>query len=50
MADDASTVTVGVLGLHSSKESKAILNAIDALGHDAESIAELRERGAIPEE
>ncbi|WP_340099903.1 RimK family alpha-L-glutamate ligase [Salinibaculum salinum] len=36
MADDASTITVGVLGLHSSKESKAILNAIDALGHDTE--------------
>ncbi len=36
MADDTSTVTVGVLGLHSSKESKAILNAVDALGHDTE--------------
>jgi RimK family alpha-L-glutamate ligase len=29
-----SPVTVGVLGLHSSKESKAILNAVEALGHD----------------
>ncbi|MFB6311923.1 MAG: RimK/LysX family protein [Salinirussus sp.] len=28
--------TVGVLGLHTSKETKAILNAVDALGHDAE--------------
>ena len=30
------TVTVGVLGLHNSKESKAILNAVDDLGHDTE--------------
>jgi RimK family alpha-L-glutamate ligase len=29
-------VTVGVLGLHNSKESKAILNAVEALGHDTE--------------
>jgi RimK family alpha-L-glutamate ligase len=36
MTDDADTVTVGLLGLHSSKESKAILNAADALGHDTE--------------
>ncbi|MFP8955720.1 RimK family alpha-L-glutamate ligase [Natrialbaceae archaeon A-CW3] len=27
-------VTVGVLSLHTSKESKAILNAVEALGHD----------------
>ncbi|MFC6732957.1 RimK family alpha-L-glutamate ligase [Haladaptatus sp. DYSN1] len=27
---------IGVLSLHSSKETKAILNAIDALGHDPE--------------
>ncbi|MHB9285826.1 RimK/LysX family protein [Halobacteriales archaeon Cl-PHB] len=30
------SVTVGVLGLHSSKETKAILNAAEALGHDTE--------------
>jgi RimK family alpha-L-glutamate ligase len=36
MTDDAETVTVGLLGLHTSKESKAILNAADALGHDTE--------------
>jgi RimK family alpha-L-glutamate ligase len=29
-------VTVGVLSLHVSKESKAILNAVDDLGHDTE--------------
>ena len=29
-------VTVGVLSLHNSKETKAICNAIDALGHRAE--------------
>ena len=28
--------TVGVLSLHSSKESKAILNAVDGLGYDTE--------------
>ncbi|NGM67552.1 RimK family alpha-L-glutamate ligase [Natronolimnobius sp. AArcel1] len=27
-------VTVGVLSLHTSKETKAILNAVEALGHD----------------
>jgi len=31
MSDDG--VTVGVLSLHTSRESKAILNAVDALGH-----------------
>ena len=36
MTADAGTVTVGLLGLHNSKESKAILNAVDALGHDTE--------------
>jgi RimK family alpha-L-glutamate ligase len=30
------TVTVGVLSLHVSKESKAILNAVEDLGHDTE--------------
>lgn len=29
-------ITVGVLGLHNSKESKAILNAVDDLGHGTE--------------
>ncbi|MFB6131441.1 MAG: RimK family alpha-L-glutamate ligase [Salinigranum sp.] len=28
------TVTVGVLSFHNSKETKAILNAVEALGHD----------------
>ncbi|QLD87790.1 RimK family alpha-L-glutamate ligase [Natronomonas salina] len=32
----ASDLTVGVLSLHSSKESKAILNAVDGLGYDTE--------------
>ncbi len=31
---DADQVTVGVLSLHNSKETKAILNAIDDLGHE----------------
>ena len=30
------TVRVGVLSLHSSKETKAICNAVEALGHEAE--------------
>ena len=30
------SLTVGVLSLHSSKETKAILNAVDDLGHDTE--------------
>ncbi len=30
----ADPVTVGVLSLHTSKETKAILNAVEALGHD----------------
>jgi len=34
MTDDR--VRVGVLSLHNSKETKAILNAVDALGHDPE--------------
>ncbi|MFC7135252.1 MULTISPECIES: RimK/LysX family protein [Salinibaculum] len=34
--DDEGSVTVGVLGLHSSKETKAILNAVEALGHGTE--------------
>jgi len=35
-ADSLAGLTVGVLGLHSSKETKAILNAIEGLGYDAE--------------
>jgi RimK family alpha-L-glutamate ligase len=34
MATDGSGVRVGVLSLHNSKETKAILNAIEDLGHD----------------
>ncbi|AGB37000.1 ATP-grasp domain-containing protein [Natronococcus occultus] len=30
------SVTVGVLSLHTSKETKAILNAVEELGHDTE--------------
>ncbi|WP_302080128.1 RimK family alpha-L-glutamate ligase [Salinibaculum rarum] len=36
MSADTDSITVGLLGLHSSKESKAILNAAEALGHDTE--------------
>ncbi|ELY89770.1 RimK family alpha-L-glutamate ligase [Natrinema altunense] len=32
----ADPVTVGVLSLHTSKETKAILNAVEELGHDSE--------------
>ncbi|ELZ23964.1 RimK family alpha-L-glutamate ligase [Natrinema limicola] len=32
----ADPVTVGVLSLHTSKETKAILNAVEDLGHDTE--------------
>ncbi len=38
------TVRVGVLSLHNSKESKAICNAIEALGHDP---AWLREENTV---
>jgi len=34
MRNDGSGVRVGVLSLHNSKETKAILNAIDDLGHE----------------
>src|SRR6056297_2969107 len=34
MASDGSDVRVGVLSLHNSKETKAILNAVEDLGHD----------------
>lgn len=36
----ADSVTVGVLSLHTSKETKAILNAVEALGHDTEWLRE----------
>ncbi len=35
-----SHVRVGVLSLHTSKETKAILNAIEALGHVPEWLRE----------
>ena len=34
MSTDARPVRVGVLSLHNSKETKAILNAVEALGHE----------------
>ena len=34
MSSDGDQVRVGVLSLHNSKETKAILNAVDDLGHD----------------
>ena len=34
MSDDGDSVRVGVLSLHNSKETKAILNAVDDLGHE----------------
>ena len=34
MSDDGSGVRVGVLSLHNSKETKAILNSIEDLGHE----------------
>ncbi|WP_227356285.1 ATP-grasp domain-containing protein [Haladaptatus salinisoli] len=36
MTTDSSEITVGVLSLHKSKETKAILNAVAALGYDTE--------------
>lgn len=36
MSMDDDPVTVGVLSLHNSKETKAILNAVEALGHTPE--------------
>jgi RimK family alpha-L-glutamate ligase len=36
----SSELTVGVLSLHSSKESKAILNAVEQLGYDTEWLRE----------
>jgi RimK family alpha-L-glutamate ligase len=39
-AEPEDPVTVGVLSFHNSKESKAILNAVEALGHDTEWLRE----------
>ena len=36
MTDEESSVRVGVLSLHTSKETKAICNAVEALGHEPE--------------
>jgi len=36
MTDNDERVSVGVLSLHNSKETKAILNAVEDLGHDPE--------------
>ncbi|MWG36121.1 RimK family alpha-L-glutamate ligase [Halomarina oriensis] len=36
MTDNDEQVSVGVLSLHNSKETKAILNAVEDLGHDPE--------------
>ncbi|MDS0296219.1 RimK family alpha-L-glutamate ligase [Halogeometricum luteum] len=47
-----SPVRVGVLSLHNSKETKAILNAVEALGHEPEwlraenTVVRIRERDA----
>ncbi|MCO8265343.1 RimK family alpha-L-glutamate ligase [Haloferax sp. AB510] len=35
MGGDEPTVTVGILGFHDSRETKAISNAVTALGHEA---------------
>ncbi|CQR53692.1 ATP-grasp domain-containing protein [Haloferax massiliensis] len=35
MGGDTQTVTVGILGFHDSRETKAISNAVAALGHEA---------------
>lgn len=40
MSDDSSRVTVGVLSLHNSKETKAILNAVEDLGHEPQWLRE----------
>jgi RimK family alpha-L-glutamate ligase len=45
MSDGEDTVSVGVLSLHNSKETKAILNAVEDLGHDPEWLR--RENTAI---
>ena len=40
MSNNGGTVSVGVLSLHNSKETKAILNAVEDLGHDPEWLRE----------
>ncbi|SEL51166.1 ATP-grasp domain-containing protein [Haloferax larsenii] len=35
MSGDSATVTVGILSFHNSRETKAISNAVTAVGHDA---------------
>jgi RimK family alpha-L-glutamate ligase len=40
MSADVDPVRVGVLSLHNSKETKAILNAVEALGHSPEWLRE----------
>ncbi|QIB74812.1 30S ribosomal protein S6--L-glutamate ligase [Halogeometricum borinquense] len=45
MSGDGDSVRVGVLSLHNSKETKAILNAVDDLGH--EGVWLRRENAAI---
>jgi len=40
MSNSAGTVSIGVLSLHNSKETKAILNAVDDLGHQPEWLRE----------
>jgi len=52
---ESDAVTVGVLSLHSSKETKAILNAVDDLGHGTEwlrtenTAVDIRDGQATPE-
>ncbi|WP_435074042.1 RimK/LysX family protein [Halorubrum sp. HHNYT27] len=48
--DAASPVRVGVLSFHNSKETKAILNAVEALGHDPVWLREENTRSWIADE
>ena len=49
-ADGASPVRVGVLSFHNSKETKAILNAVRALGHEPVWLREENTRSWIEDE
>ncbi|MFO8116323.1 MAG: RimK/LysX family protein [Halorubrum sp.] len=49
-ADAASPVRVGVLSFHNSKETKAILNAVHALGHEPVWLREENARSWIEDE
>ncbi|ELZ44222.1 RimK domain protein ATP-grasp [Halorubrum coriense DSM 10284] len=49
-ADEASPVRVGVLSFHNSKETKAILNAVRALGHEPVWLREENTRSWIEDE